>query len=305
MDAVSTVDKNGNTIVAHLCGHDAHMAVMLGLCEVLIKNQERFGGTVKLLFQPAEEALGGAATMIAEGVLDDPRVDRVYGFHMWSEFETGKACATEGPLFAAGDQFSVSFSGVPGHAAMPHSAVDVILARSAFVQNLQAVVSRKLSLLEPGVISVCQFKGGSAPNTMPQALWINGTTRSFSEETRGLFESEVKRLARSTAAFYGADAKVEYRRLVPYLVNTPTGATVAQEAIKAVLSRSGLVTGYRTTCVDDFSFYLRKVQGAYILIGCRGEVYRPVHHNDFYVTDDSLMIALTILHRIVRTELFV
>ncbi len=260
MDAVNAVDQFGSPTTAHLCGHDAHMAIMLSLCRILSRNTDRLQGTAKVLFQPAEEALGGAAAMINTGVLDNPKVNKIFGIHMWSEFETGQVCVSEDPLFAGGDQFSIIFSGTPGHAAMPQSAVDVILVGCTFVQNIQTIVSRDLSPIEPGVISVCQFQGGSSPNAIPKAVKIVGTARSFSEKNRELFTNKVKHLARTTAELFGARVSVDYRHLVPLLNNTKKEVEIVRNALRSVLPTQDLICEYQSTCVDDFSFYLKKFQ---------------------------------------------
>ncbi|MGB3222878.1 MAG: M20 family metallopeptidase [Desulforhopalus sp.] len=305
MDAVSAVDNSGNPLTAHLCGHDAHMAIMLSLVHILSHNTSRLQGTVKVLFQPAEEALGGATAMINSGVLDNPKVNKIFGIHMWSEFETGKVCVSEGPLFAGGDQFSVMFCGTPGHAAMPQSAVDVILAGSTFVQNIQSIVSRSLSPLEPGVVSVCQFSGGTAPNTIPKVVKIAGTARSFSEKTSALFAHKVKHLASTTAELFGATATVQYRQLVPPLINTKKETEITRNAVTSVIPVKDLICEYQSTCVDDFSFYLNQIPGTYFLIGCKGEKYYPVHNNEFYVTEESMLVGLAVLYRLAKSELFI
>jgi metal-dependent amidase/aminoacylase/carboxypeptidase family protein len=134
---------------------------------------------------------------------------------------------------------------------------------------------------------------------------LTGTARTFSENNRSLFAKGVERLAQSTAAFFGAEANVQYRHLVPSLVNSPKAIPTVRAAVTDVLSQAGVVSGYRATCVDDFSLYLQEVEGVYILVGCKEQEYYPVHNNNFYVPEESMIIALMILYRLIKSELFV
>lgn len=298
MDALEVNEKNDKEYkskvkgLMHACGHDAHTASLLTAAKILNEIKNEFSGSVKLLFQPGEEVAQGAKKMIEEGVMEN--VDGIFGLHIWNDTEAGKVSVEAGPRMASAGIFKIDVIGKGGHGSMPHQGVDAVLVGSAIVMNLQSIVSREISPLDPAVISVGMFNAGSRFNVIAGEAHLEGTTRCFSMEVNDSFEDMITRVADQTAKSYRAKVKVDYKQLVIPTINDPEMSAIAEEAVEKTSGKDALVTYEKTTGGEDFSFFTQKAPGAFAFVGSRNEKkvdYYPHHHPKFDIDEDALETA--------------
>jgi amidohydrolase len=277
--------------VMHACGHDAHVAVGIGVATLLARHRDRFGGTVKLMFQPAEEGLGGAMAMIDDGVLNGPNVDVALGLHVSSNHATGTAVVRSGAMMAASDKLHVLVRGKGGHAAHPEQTVDAVLVAAQIVVALQSVIARNLNPEEVGVITIGSIHAGKAGNVIADTAELQGSIRSFSEETRELLHRRIAEVAQGVAAALGATAEVTVTRGVDPTVNAPAPTALVHDIAAAVLGQENVDTTYRTTGGEDFSAVLARVPGNFFFLGARNEArgITAPHHNPHFDIDESCL----------------
>lgn len=273
----------------HACGHDGHIASLLGAAKILNEIKDEIHGTVKLFFQPAEETAQGAKKMIEEGALEG--VDGVFGIHLWEDIELGKISVEAGPRMASTDLFRIKVTGKGGHGSLPHQGVDAVVVGSAIVMNLQSIVSREISPLEPAVVSVGQIKSGSRFNVIAPDAFMDGTTRAFSAEVRGKFHSMIDRIAKNTAEAYRATAVTEYEYLVPVTINDERCSAIAEEAVRETFGEEALTKFPKITGSEDFSYFSNEREGVLCFVGTGTENYYPHHHPKFAVDERSLPIS--------------
>lgn len=290
----------------HGCGHDGHSTMLLGTAQYLAKNRHLFRGVVRFIFQPAEEAIGGAALMVKAGLFRDAkmRCDEVYGIHNWPYVTPGAICVRPGPIMASADEWDVSVQGVGGHAAMPHLCVDPIAVGAQLVTALQAVVARQTNPLHAVVLSVTKFAhaGSAAYNVTPDAVTLSGTVRAFTEEDRDSVELRLRRTAESICAAAGAKATVAYRRGYPPTVNAEAQAGFARQAALATVGPEKVLTDVDPTMgAEDFSFMLREVPGAYVWIG--GKSQGGLHQPSFDFDDDMIPVGVQYFANLVQQRL--
>ncbi|HYH11321.1 MAG TPA: amidohydrolase [Thermomicrobiales bacterium] len=298
MDALPILEENKvdykskNDGVMHACGHDAHTAMLLGLARILTDRRDAFAGTVKLLFQPAEELPpGGAKGMIEEGVLEDPHVDVVLGLHVGSNLETGKISIGAGPIMAAADGYRITIQGKGGHGASPHLCVDPVLVGSHIVVALQTLVSREVDPTDQAVVSNCVFKAGEAFNVIPDTAQLAGTVRTFQKETRDLMERRITELAQGIAESMGAKATVDYTRGYPATVNDAGIAEVVRDAARQVVGEENVEVADPKMGAEDFSYFLEARPGCFFFVGTgNGEKETNIshHHPRFDVDEDGM-----------------
>ena len=273
----------------HACGHDGHIASLLGAAKILNEIKDEIQGTVKLFFQPAEETAWGAKKMIEEGALEG--VDGEFGIHIWADIELGKISVEAGPRMASTDLFRIKVTGKGGHGSLPHQGVDAVVAGSAIVMNLQSIVSREISPLETAVVSVGQIKSGSRFNVIAPEAFMDGTTRAFSAEVRGKFHGMIDRIAKNTAAAYRAEAVTEYEYLVPVTINDERCSKIAEEAVRETFGEEALTTFPKITGSEDFSYFSNEREGVLCFVGTGTENYYPHHHPKFSVDERALPVA--------------
>ena len=292
--------------VMHACGHDAHTAMLMGVAEVLAGMRAQIPGTVKFLFQPAEETPpigeeGGAKLMVAEGCLKNPDVAAVFGLHVTSIFPTGMIGYRSGPFMASADDFRIFVRGTQTHAAMPWRGVDPIVVSSQIVMGLQTIVSRRMNVThEPSVVTVGVFHGGVRHNIIPDEVRLEGTIRTFDEEQRNEIHEHVTRITQMIAASGGASAKVHIHRWYDVTVNHPgltewSVPTLARFAGEAQVQVVDKVCG-----AEDFSFFQKEVPGFFYFIGCTpvdrdASTAAPNHSPRFYVDEKCMKLGVKTL----------
>ncbi|MCX7973922.1 MAG: amidohydrolase, partial [Candidatus Aminicenantes bacterium] len=249
--------KSLNPGATHACGHDGHMAILMGTAKILAEMKHQLPGRIVLIFQPAEERPpGGAAQMIEEGALEG--VDAIFGLHLWQPLPTGKIGLIKGPMMANSDEFRIIVRGKGGHGSMPHQTVDPILVAAQIVINVQSIVSRNIDPLKPCVISFGTIDGGTAFNIIPDEVRLRGTVRSFESEVQALAEKRLREIAEKTAQAFGATAFLEYKRGFPAVVNHPEAVDFVIKVAKSLFGENCLQSINPVMGGEDFAYYLQK-----------------------------------------------
>jgi amidohydrolase len=288
--------------VMHACGHDGHMATLLAVCSALSREAGGLAGRVKAVFQPAEEGMDGAKQMIAAGVMDNPRVDAVLGLHYWSGLPTGQAAVAAGAIMAAVDDFSITLRGKGGHAALPHLAVDVVLAAAELVGALQSVMSRWRDPMEPAVLTVTELHAGSTFNVIPEEAVLRGTARSFDRKLWTTLPEHMERVIAGVCRTHGCEYTLDYRRVTSPVVNDAHMAQLVRAAAAEVVGESN-VSDMRLLGGEDMSFYLERVPGCFFFVGSGNEAKGTTeahHHPAFDLDEDALAIGAEIMLRAAR-----
>jgi amidohydrolase len=282
----------------HACGHDGHVAIGLEVARRLAAL--RLPGTVKLVFQPAEEVSHGAQAMIADGVLDAPKVDAAFGIHLWNELPVGTVGVMPGAIMASVDEFEITIFGRGGHAAAPHQTADPVLAAAHVVTALQGLVARRRNPLEEGVLSVTQISAGHAFNVIPGRADLRGTVRTFGGRFWDDAPALVEETAQGIAGAFGARAEVRYLRLSSPLVNDERMAALMGEVAAGVVGKDNVKSGVRTMGGEDMSFFLQQVPGCFAFVGSapKNGKASPHHSATFDIDEESLVIGAELLSRV-------
>ena len=285
----------------HACGHDGHAAIALAMATVLQQSRKSLAGTVRFAFQPAEEHVGGAKRMIDEGVMASPRVDRVFGLHIWATTPVGQAVVTAGPVFAAATHFRIIIRGRGGHASAPHEAVDPIVVAAYAIVALQTVVSRSVNPDETAVLTVGRIQGGVQGNIIPNEVLMSGTIRTFNRDVQSRVLKRATAILDGITAAWGATYQLDTSTL-PAVVNDAECAALAAGAAAAFLGPENVVEG-RTTGGDDMALFLENAPGAYVMLGGRkpgGGAAWPHHHTKFDFDEDCMPLGVELGLRIVE-----
>ena len=307
MDALHVHEKTGLPHASqhegrmHACGHDGHTAMLLGAAKYLAETRN-FAGTVHFIFQPAEENEGGARLMIEEGVLARYPVAAVWGMHNWPGLPAGEFAVRPGPMMAAFDIFEITVQGRGGHAALPHRAIDPVVAAAQIVGGLQTIASRNIHPLQGAVVSVTQIHGGDTWNVIPDSVVLRGTTRSFDPEIRDALEPAIRRVAEGVCSALGASMAMWYERRYPPTVNSLAeaefAAAVAAGLVGADKVRRDLLPSMGA---EDFAFFLEQKPGAYIWIG-NGDG-AAIHNPHYDFNDEILALGASYWARLAETAL--
>jgi hippurate hydrolase len=307
MDALPIVEttnlpfRSQNPGVFHGCGHDGHTTMLLGAARYLAENRD-FKGTAVFVFQPAEEGLGGARAMIADGLFEKFPVDEIYGLHNAPYLEPGQILVFPGPAMAAADFFDVRVTGSGAHAAMPHASRDPIVAASALVQALQSIVARNASPFDSAVLTVTQIHSGTAYNVIPEEATLTGTMRAFKPEVMELMRTRMKAVCEGIAAAYAVTIDLKLRPTFDVLVNHEAESAAFAEAAREIVPDGGVLTEPRPMMgSEDFADMLRRAPGAYAYVGHSGDL--PLHNPGFVLDDAILPIGASLLARIVERRL--
>jgi amidohydrolase len=288
--------KSKNDGTMHACGHDAHTAMLLGVSRLLMDRRDTFAGTVKVLFQPSEEAGdGGAKGMIEQGVLEDPRVDACLGLHVSSNLPTGRIEVMTGAKSAAADEFQVTIQGKGGHGAYPHGTVDPVAVGAQIVVALQTLVSRETDPIDRAVVSVCAFHAGEAFNVIPDTAMLGGTVRTFDAATRDRMETRIRALASGIAEAMRASVNIRYRRGYPSVVNDPVMADIVREAAREAVGEDNLGEARPGMGAEDFSYLALERPSCFFNVGTGSpekDSEWPHHHPRFDVDEDGMAAGI-------------
>jgi amidohydrolase len=283
-----------NPEAAHACGHDGHMAILMGTAEVLSWRKDQFKGNVVFLFQPSEERIpGGAKKMIEEGALKD--VDAVFGLHLWQPLPTGFIGIVKGAMMAQPDAFTVTVKGKGGHGSMPHTTVDPILVASHLVVNIQSIVSRNVDPLKPVVVSFGTVKGGTIYNIIPGEVSLTGTVRTFDASVQSLAEKRLREIVEETCKTFGATADFKYEKGYPPLVNPEEMTDFVLETTRKTLGEDKVQEIDPVMGGEDFAYFLQKVPGAFLFFGMGDGMEFPHHHPAFDLDEKALPQATLLM----------
>ncbi len=302
--------------VAHACGHDIHTSVGLGVATVLAAVREELPGTVKFLFQPAEEGpppgeVTGALGMLQEGALQDPRPEVIFGLHSFPEFSdgapgyVGKVGWTAGPTFAAVDHFVIELRGKQSHGAYPHLGIDPIVMASQAVTAFQTIRSRTLPALEPSVVTVGIFRGGERFNIIPGAVHLEGTVRTYSEEARSAVERRMREILDGITRAFGGSYEMDYTNNAPATINDPALAARVRPALERAVGAENVVEEAPTMGGEDFAYFANEVPGFYFRLGVvkPGTTSGGLHTPDFRADDSAVPVGMKAMARLVADYL--
>ena len=298
--------KSQNAGVKHACGHDVHMTVELGVAEILSKMRDQISGTIKFIFQPAEEGPpageeGGAALMIKEGALENPRPQAIFGLHTMPSIEAGQIAYHSGPAMASSDRFEITVRGKSSHGAQPHLGVDAIVVAAECVTALQTIHSRRIDPLEPLVITIGTIKGGSRNNIIAEEVKMDGTMRTLNEDVRKRAQEMMRQTLASVTSVYGATFDLQFDKPNPVTYNDPRLVEETLPTIRRVVGESNLVAPKPFMPAEDFSYYQKVVPGFFYFLGVGNRakgITAPWHTAEFDVDEESLVVGAKVMSNV-------
>ncbi|MCL1467376.1 M20 metallopeptidase family protein [Argonema galeatum] len=296
--------KSQHDGVMHACGHDGHTSIALGTAYYLSQHRQNFAGTVKIIFQPAEEGPGGAKPMIEAGVLQNPDVDAVIGLHLWNQLPLGTVGVRSGALMAASEGFRCTIMGKGGHGAIPHQTIDSIVVAAQIVNALQTIVSRNVSPIDSAVVTVGEFHAGTAINVIADKAKIGGTVRYFNPDLGEFLPKRIEQIIAGICQSHGASYDFNYWRQYPATINNSAIAELVRSiALEVVETPLGIVPECQTMGAEDMSFFLQAVPGCYFFLGSANlsmNLAYPHHHPRFDFDETALEMGVEIFVRCVE-----
>jgi amidohydrolase len=311
MDALPVPEKSDLTFasktenVMHACGHDTHMAIALGLAEALMARRDDFRGSVRFVFQPAEEAAGGAQACIADGVLSNPRVDVALGLHISADIPLGAINVAPGPFFAAPTAFRITIEGRGGHAAAPHQSIDAVVVAAHVITALQTVVSRSMAPSDAAVLTVGKVAGGFRGNVIAESATMTGTIRTYTDAVRESMLRRTEEIVSGVCAAFGATYRFDHQTSCPPLVNDPEVAAFVKEQGEAYFGKGNILAS-PSMGAEDMGVFLQERPGCYFWLGARNEskgIAGRHHDSAFVVDEDALLVGVEFGLRLIEARL--
>jgi len=290
--------------IMHACGHDGHTAIALGTARYLSQHQDDFAGTVKLIFQPAEEGPGGAKPMIEAGVLDNPTVDAIIGLHIWNALPVATLGVRGGALMAASECFHCTIQGKGGHGAMPDRSIDSVVISAQIVTALQTIIARHVDPLESAVITIGELHAGTALNVIADSARMSGTVRYFNPKYEGFFAKRIEQIVAGICQSQGASYDLDYYQLYPPVLNDVAIADLVRSIAETVVETPvGVVPQCQTMASEDMSLFLKAVPGCYFFLGSANptlDLAYPHHHPRFNFDESVLSMGVEVFVRCVE-----
>ena len=286
----------------HACGHDAHVAILLGVARLFSSMRGRVRGNIKWIFQPAEEGGGGGRVLTEEGVLENPKVDAIFGAHLFPDLKVGRVGIHEKEGLAATDRFIIKMIGRGAHGAYPHLSRDPILAVGELIGQIHTIVSRSINPLDSAVITIGKVSGGTAFNIIPDEAEILGTVRSLSQKVREELKSRMEEVTQGVAKSFGMDYHFDFQWGYPALINDPEMSRLVAAACAKGIGKEKVEFIRPSMGGEDFAYYLEKVPGSFFRLGCRNEekgIVNPFHSSRFNIDEDVLPFGVEMFARII------
>jgi amidohydrolase len=286
----------------HACGHDGHVTILLGVARLFSSIWERVEGNIKWVFQPAEEGGGGGRIMVEEGVLENPRVDAIFGAHLFPDLQIGKVGIHEKEGLAATDRVIIKILGKGGHGAYPHLSRDPILAAGHLITQIHSIVSRSIAPLDSAVVTIGKVSGGTAFNIIPDEVELLGTVRSLNSRVREELKSRLEQVTKGVSGSFDLDYRFDYQYGYPALVNDPEMSHLVASACARGIGKENVEFIKPSMGGEDFAYYLQKVPGSFFRLGCRNEekgIVHPFHSSSFDIDEDVLPFGVEMFARII------
>jgi amidohydrolase len=286
----------------HACGHDGHVAILLGVARLFSSLRERVRGNIKWVFQPAEEGGGGGRVMVEEGVLENPRVDAIFGAHLFPDLQTGKVGIHEKEALAAADRVVIKVLGRGGHGAYPHLGRDPILAAGHLITQIHSIVSRSIAPLDSAVITIGKVSGGTAFNIIPDEVELLGTVRSLTPRVREELKSRIEQVTQGVARSFDLDCHLDFQYGYPALVNDPEMSHLVASACARGIGKENVEFLRPSMGGEDFAYYLQKIPGSFFRLGCRNEekgIVHPFHSSRFEIDEEVLPFGVEMFARVI------
>ena len=302
---ISDLDyKSKNKGVMHACGHDGHMAILLGAAKVLSENRLIKKGKVRFIFQPAEEGGGGARYMIKDGCLDG--VDEIYGLHLWNYQPLGEVGVKDGPIMASADIFDIVIRGKGGHGATPQGTIDAVVVASHLINMLQTIVSRNTNPLENTVVSIGKIKGGQNFNIIADKVELSGTTRAYTDQNRNMIKTRMRDIVNGVAEAFNAEIILKYKEGYPPTINHEIPTENILNAASDVVGK-GAGLPYLSMGGEDFSYYLQNIPGCFFFVGSAPDkeniLSTPHHCSHFNINERALLVGASIYINLIENIL--